>query len=528
MSDGIRIHRSTLRRQLSRLAVTSALSVGAFAIPALSASATKTVKVDGFTCTVVGTAGSNHLVGHRGDVVCGLGGSDMLTASGPGTVILIGGAGNDHLVASKGINSHDILIGDGGNDTLTGGAGDDSLSGGSGNDTFSGGSGQVTENGNSGNDHLVAGAGTDTLNGGTGDDTLSGGSGSDTLNGGPGDDTISAGTGGDDTVDGGSGSDSINCGTAAVPVTVVGEGGDHENNDCANGNVEHVGTSWHGTVVATGAGTVDVHVNDANDGAQTWLDANGDPSIVTFDVSTATINREGGGSLQSGDEVHIEANAPLSGLIWLAVAVDAGQHSATRWTGSITIVSSSTMTLQYNDVSDSAQTWLDANGNPSVVNFDITTANISRSGGGALQVGDLVRVRADLPTSGSLFTARSVQSRSFEEVHAATRWQGTISAVGATTIDVQFQESNNAAQAWLAANSNPTIVTFDITTANIDRHGGGALLVGDKVHISAQLPTSGTVFVAVAIEAGQDGEGGGGGDGGGGGGGSGGGGGGDH
>ena len=185
MSDGF-LRKIGAQRHVSRVLIAGALGFSGVAVSTLTASAAKALKVDGFTCTVVGTNGPNHLVGHNGDVVCGLGGNDTLTASGPGTVVLIGGAGNDHLIASKSLNSHDTLIGDSGSDTLSGGGGNDTLSGGPGNDTLSGGTGQITDNGNAGNDHLVAGSGTDTLNGGLGNDTLSGGSGQDTLNGGPG------------------------------------------------------------------------------------------------------------------------------------------------------------------------------------------------------------------------------------------------------------------------------------------------------------------------------------------------------
>ena len=50
---------------------------------------------DGYVCTVVGTNKADTLVGHTGDVVCGLGGNDHLTAVGGGTIVLIGGKGAD-------------------------------------------------------------------------------------------------------------------------------------------------------------------------------------------------------------------------------------------------------------------------------------------------------------------------------------------------------------------------------------------------------------------------------------------------
>ncbi len=66
-------------------------------------------------CTIVGTAGNDHLRGTAGpDVICGRGGDDVLLGLG-GEDILRGGRGDD------------VLIGGAGLDTLIGGPGEDQL-----------------------------------------------------------------------------------------------------------------------------------------------------------------------------------------------------------------------------------------------------------------------------------------------------------------------------------------------------------------------------------------------------------------
>lgn len=118
---------------------------------------------------VVGTRGSDTIIGDSGDnlldgdefhdVVRGLGGSDTL----------LGGEGRDRLWGQRG------------RDEISGGAEDDTLVGGRGADTLDGGDG---------NDSLVGGTGRDLLFGGEGDDTLQGGVGKDRLEGGAGRDTF--------------------------------------------------------------------------------------------------------------------------------------------------------------------------------------------------------------------------------------------------------------------------------------------------------------------------------------------------
>jgi Ca2+-binding RTX toxin-like protein len=68
-------------------------------------------------------------------VINGLGGDDVITASGLGTAMLFTANGGD---------GDDVLIGSAGNDTLSGGAGDDVLIGGGGQDILDGGPGNNT------------------------------------------------------------------------------------------------------------------------------------------------------------------------------------------------------------------------------------------------------------------------------------------------------------------------------------------------------------------------------------------------
>ena len=207
-------------------------------------------------------------------MVCGLKGNDTLTAVGPGTVYLIAGRGRDKLIASSDPNAHDVLIG------------------------------------------------------------------------GTGRDTIVTGTGGDDIVDEGSGNDTIDCGSTGT-VTVVddnsqsdsqgddnqgddnsqGDGSQGDNQDCGgDGNVQSATLDFEGTITALPtATTMTVQWSDVSDGAQAWLDSQtpADPNPVTFDISTATVEVDGGGSLAVGDDVEVAANPPSSGTTPVAVDVQA-------------------------------------------------------------------------------------------------------------------------------------------------------------------------------------------------------------
>ena len=229
----------------------------------------------GHTCTVVATGRHRHVVGHSGDVVCGLRGNDTLTAVGPGTVYLIAGRGRDKLIASSDPNAHDVLI---------------------------------------------AGTGSDTIVAGTGGD--------DIVDEGTGNDTITCGSGGTVTVvDDNSQSDSQ--GDSSQGNDNQGDDNSQgDNQDCqGDGNVQGASLDFGGTItmVDNTAKTMTVQWSDVNSAAQAWLDSQTppDPATVTFDISTATIEAGNGGTLVPGDDVEVAANPPASGTTPVAVDVQA-------------------------------------------------------------------------------------------------------------------------------------------------------------------------------------------------------------
>jgi len=135
-------------------------------------------------CDIVGTPGSDHLVGQSADreFICGLGGDDVIEAMG-GDDLLSGGGGADLLIGSdEGLG--DEIIGGPGDDVLRGRSGMDTLLGGMGDDHIFGGSQTDLAYGGSGNDALFGwmddpadpgdrrGVGSDHLLGGRGQDCL--------------------------------------------------------------------------------------------------------------------------------------------------------------------------------------------------------------------------------------------------------------------------------------------------------------------------------------------------------------------
>jgi ribosomal protein S17 len=272
-----------------------------------------------------------------------------------------------------------------------------------------------------------------------------------------------------------------------------------------------------GTIAAVTATTIDVTIRVANDGATTWLAANGNPSVVTVDVSNARVEREGGSGLTVGDRVVVHATAPQSGTVLLGREVEAapasGQSSTPQsaplvFQGQVATVGTSSATVTLREANRAARTWLAANGNLTTVALDLTTASIQRSGGGSLQVGDLVQFSATAPVSGTTLVAvrveasnRSGSSDGENQQSAPLSFTGTIATVGQNSITVTLAQVNDAAKTYLAANGNPTSVTVDITQARILRDHGGILSVGDTVAIRATTPASGTVFTATRVEA---------------------------
>jgi hypothetical protein len=166
--------------------------------------------VTGRPCDVVGTQGDDSLTASSpGQVVCGLGGNDVLTGV-EGDETLIGGSDDDTLSGAMG---NDVLDGAAGVDTATfatapegiradleagtaavGGETDvltgvENISGSSFEDHVTGSAGPNRIAGGDDLDVLLSGDGTDVLLGEGGDDYLSGGPGTDDLDGGPGVDT---------------------------------------------------------------------------------------------------------------------------------------------------------------------------------------------------------------------------------------------------------------------------------------------------------------------------------------------------
>ncbi|MDE3085430.1 MAG: hypothetical protein KGJ77_01585, partial [Acidobacteriota bacterium] len=107
-----------------------------------STHAKKAVVLQHFKCTVVATKKHPSVVGHAGDVVCGLKGNDTLKAVGAGIVVLVAGPGKDTLIGSSDPGAMDKLVGGTGNATLEAGSGgSDVIDPGSGNDSIDCGTG---------------------------------------------------------------------------------------------------------------------------------------------------------------------------------------------------------------------------------------------------------------------------------------------------------------------------------------------------------------------------------------------------
>lgn len=286
------MRKSSQVRRPASFVVAVALAAGTIGLTASVASAhaganrsvhSPTV-LHGHTCTVVASGRHRKVVGHAGDVVCGLRGNDTLTAVGPGTVYLIAGRGRDKLVASNDPNAHDVLVAGTGRDTIVTGTG--------------------------GDDIVEEGPGTDTITCGTG--------GSVTVV----DDNSASDTQGDSSA--GSASESNKANGTQGSGTGTGQG---DSQDCQGDNGDQSATlEFEGTITALPTPTtMTVQWSDVSNGAQAWLDSQtpADPAVVTFDVSTATVEVDGGGPLAVGYDVEVAANPPSSGTTLQAVDVQA-------------------------------------------------------------------------------------------------------------------------------------------------------------------------------------------------------------
>jgi Domain of unknown function DUF11/RTX calcium-binding nonapeptide repeat (4 copies) len=163
--------------------------------------------VSGAPCDVVGTQGDDTLAaGSPGDVVCGLGGNDVLTGV-EGDETLNGGSGDDALSGDPG---NDVLDGGNGTDTATYATSAEGVRA----DLEAGAAtvGAETDTltdvedliGSPFDDHLTGSAGPNRIAGGDGLDLLFGGDGADVLLGEGGDDYLNGGPEADD-LDGGAG-----------------------------------------------------------------------------------------------------------------------------------------------------------------------------------------------------------------------------------------------------------------------------------------------------------------------------------
>lgn len=175
---------------------------------------------------IVGTLGSDRLVGGAGNDELRTSDSDDVALGGRGADTIILGEGDDHALGGvgndfiRGDAGSDRLYGDAGRDTLRGGTGVDSIFGGADRDTIFGDAGEDYIEGGDGNDRIfggddgdfiLGGAGVDNIDGDGGNDTIFGGDQADTIRGLEGDDTLN-GDGAGDTIFGGAGIDTVNGG----------------------------------------------------------------------------------------------------------------------------------------------------------------------------------------------------------------------------------------------------------------------------------------------------------------------------
>jgi len=402
--------------------------------------------INGHRCTKVTRRAHVTLQGTRGkDVLCGLGGYDTLIG-GTGNDILIGRGGHDTasfhdhvsgLIASlaTGLETDptahqtDHLIGI--SNLIGGRAGNDVLVG------------------NSGNNRLVAGGGNDLLEGRSGNDTLVGGSGRDWLIGGRGHDHIWGGSG-RDVIDASDGSDDVDCGAGT---DVVNTDSSTNESDCGGDQNESL-QRYRGTVSAvdTTQNTISVQWTDVSDTAQAWLDSQTppDPNPVTISLNGANIDF-GGGHEGDGDG---------------------------------------------NDGGDGGDGGQGDNARPAD-----TTGATGPTGGGTIQVGDLVEVEATTSPDGTSLVALDVHVE--PNLQNLQNYEGTVTSVDTTmnTISVTYTDVNDDAQAWLDAHGDPQPVTISLNGADVERDGGPPVQVGDGVEVEATTDSSGANLVALDVHA---------------------------
>jgi hypothetical protein len=211
-----------------------------------------------------------------------------------------------------------------------------------------------------------------------------------------------------------------------------------------------------------------------------------------------------------------------------------------------------TLQVQWTDVNDAAQNWLDTHLDPTThqdpnpVTFSTVGANIDFGGGhegdgggdgegdggdggatgatgdsgatgatgdaavhadptsgGTIQPGDQVEVEATTTPDGNSLVALDVHVEGNEQHLQDYEGQVTPNGVDAAnnTISVMWTDVNDAAQTWLDSQTpkDPNPVTISLNGASIERDGGGPIQPGDDVEVEAM--TNGTSLVAVHVEA---------------------------
>ncbi|HYO61025.1 MAG TPA: choice-of-anchor Q domain-containing protein [Actinomycetota bacterium] len=145
--------------------------------------------------TITGTGeGELIICGDGDDVVHALGGDDTIECGDEGDTgdkEVYAGQGDDEVDCDG--TGNDVVAGGAGNDDVSCGAGDDRIDGGGGHDVLASTSGNDVFTGGGGNDRVAAGTGRDSARGGRGNDKLRGGRGRDALWGGAGNDVVDGG-----------------------------------------------------------------------------------------------------------------------------------------------------------------------------------------------------------------------------------------------------------------------------------------------------------------------------------------------
>jgi hypothetical protein len=502
------------------------------------------------TDTLIGGTGTDRLVGGSGTEYLYAGSHANRLLGGRGSTVLVGGAGTDTLRAGSGPT------------TLVGGSGTQSLSGGRGFDVYIGGTGRTTIKAGSGHGDILASdsprtsldcgsATSSTIAADRGDavsadchrhgdhegtfqfydGTVSSVSGTQmtvtfafendvakqwlAANGNPTSVTFDL-TGA--TVRSDTGSVTPAVGDCAETLATTPQSGVVllavfvELHTCPS---SQEGLQRYRGVITQVSGTqMTVAWSDANDTARAWLAANGNPTSVTFDISSATIeSRTGSTTPQANECVRVSASTPSSGLILTAVRVHLhtcheDEDGLLGFLGTVSGVSGSQLTVAYTFANDAAQSWLNANGNPTSVTVDISSAKVGSDRGSTTpQMNECIAVAANTPTSGTVLPAVFV-FLGFDRCQGdhggfATqqRYRGVVQSTSGSQMTVTWSDANEVAQQWLHSNGDPPTVTFDTSSATIESETGSSTpATGDCVGVAANTPASGTVLTAVFVE----------------------------